>query len=76
MRITKNFSLQEFDSKDGAEMPSNVFKNVIDLAGDLQKIRDVAGCAIHINSAYRSPAHNKAIGGVSNSQHLLGRASD
>tara|TARA_R110000782_G_scaffold144753_1_gene237591 strand:+ start:130 stop:507 length:378 start_codon:yes stop_codon:yes gene_type:complete len=76
MRLTNNFSLNEFNSKDGAEMPSEVLKNVIELASDLQKIRDVAGCAIHINSAYRSPAHNERIGGVSNSQHLYGKASD
>ena len=76
MRITENFSLSEFNSKDGAEMPSDVLENIIELASDLQKIRDVAGCPIHINSAYRSPAHNKSIGGVSNSQHLYGKASD
>ena len=76
MKITDNFSLNEFNSKDGAEMPSDVLKNVIELAGDLQKIRDVANCPIHINSAYRSPSHNKAIGGVSDSKHILGIAAD
>ena len=76
MRITDNFSLNEFNSKDGAEMPAEVLKNVIELACDLQTIRDAAGCAIHINSAYRSPAHNKRIGGVSNSKHVKGLAAD
>tara|TARA_R110000772_G_scaffold33245_2_gene81016 strand:+ start:9404 stop:9781 length:378 start_codon:yes stop_codon:yes gene_type:complete len=76
MKLTRNFSLNEFNSKDGAEMPADVLKNIIELASDLQKIRDVAGCAMHINSAYRSPDHNRAIGGVFNSQHLYGKASD
>jgi len=76
MKITNNFSLNEFNSKDGAEMPADVLKNVIELASDLQKIRDVAGCAIHINSAYRSPSHNERIGGVKNSQHTKGTAAD
>ena len=76
MKLSKNFSLNEFHSKDGAEMPAPVFSNIIKLAKDLQVIRDECGCAIHINSAYRSESHNKSIGGVSNSKHLLGMACD
>ena len=76
MKLTDNFSLAEFNSKDGAEMPSEVLENVIELACNIQVIRDEIGCPLHINSSYRSPAHNKAIGGVKNSQHLLGKASD
>jgi Ulp1 family protease len=34
------------------------------------------GAAIHVNSGYRSPAVNKAVGGVRNSQHSLGEAAD
>ena len=76
MKLTDNFSLAEFNSKDGAEMPAGVLENIIKLAANIQIIRDEIGCALHVNSAYRSPAHNKAIGGVKNSQHLLGKASD
>lgn len=76
MKLTDNFTLAEFNSKDGAEMPADVLENVIELACNIQVIRDKTGCPLHINSAYRSPAHNKAIGGVLNSQHLLGKASD
>ena len=76
MKLTDNFSLAEFNSKDGSEMPAEVLDNVIKLAENIQIIRNEIGCALHVNSAYRSPAHNKAIGGVKNSQHLLGKASD
>ena len=76
MKLTDNFTLAEFNSKDGAEMPAEVLENIIKLAANIQIIRDEIGCALHVNSAYRSPAHNKAIGGVKNSQHLLGKASD
>ena len=76
MKLTDNFSLAEFNSKDGAEMPAEVLENVIKLACNIQVIRDKIGCPLHINSAYRSPNHNKAIGGVKNSKHLLGKASD
>lgn len=74
--ITKNFSKSEFDSKDGAEMPLEVEINIVKLACNLQRLRDVLSAPITINSGYRSPAHNKNVGGASNSQHLYGKASD
>jgi len=76
MRLTKNFTRREFKSRDGAQMPEDVLTNIKELASNLQVLRDFLGEPIRINSAYRSPAHNKAIGGVKNSQHVLGRAAD
>ena len=76
MKITKNFNRREFDCKCGCEMPSSVFYEIEELANELQVIRDHFKAPIQINSAYRCPSHNKAIGGVSNSQHILGKASD
>lgn len=76
MRLTKNFTRREFKSKDGSKMPEDVLCNIKDLADNLQVLRDFLGEPIRINSAYRSPAHNKAIGGVKNSQHVLGKAAD
>jgi len=76
MQLTNNFSKIEFESRDGAVMPSEVLENIKELAKSLQKIRDYFGQAIHINSAYRSPEHNQKIGGKPNSQHVLGKAAD
>lgn len=76
MKLTKNFYLNEFNSKDGAKMPADVKANIKQLALNLQVIRNTIGCTLHINSAYRSPSHNKRIGGVKNSQHVKGTASD
>ena len=76
MKLTKNFNKREFDCKCGCEMPSSVFYEIEELANELQVIRDHFKAPIQINSAYRCPSHNKAIGGVSNSQHVLGKASD
>ena len=76
MKLTKNFSKSEFDCKSGEDMPSDVLENVKQLAVQLQAIRDYVGKPIRINSAYRSKAHNKAIGGVKTSQHILGKAAD
>ena len=39
-------------------------------------LRDIIGQPFSPNSAYRTPAHNKAIGGSPNSQHVLGKAFD
>lgn len=42
----------------------------------LQKLRDLAGCVVHVNSAYRCAAHNRNVAGAPNSQHRLGKAFD
>jgi len=76
MKLSKNFSKSEFDSRDGAEMPVKVLTNIIELVVELQKLRDIIGVPITVNSGYRSPEHNKSIGGARNSQHVLGCACD
>jgi len=76
MQLTENFTRQEFDCKDGTIVPDNLLPNIKALAIQLQALRVHLGEPIHINSAYRSPAHNKRIGGAKNSQHVLGKAAD
>lgn len=69
------FDTKEFESKDGQPSP---FETVVqkELIVRLNAIRSRFGKSIIINSGYRSPEHNKAVGGVSNSQHVLGTAAD
>lgn len=72
-RVSAHFRVREFASNDGAD------KVLIDddLVKLLESIREAAGGkAVTINSGYRSPEHNKAVGGVSNSQHVKGTAAD
>ena len=76
MKLTNNFNLSEFTSHDGAAFPPEVIVNLTKLAKNLQVIRDHTGKSVTVNSGYRSPAHNKKIGGVANSQHVLGKAAD
>lgn len=76
MKLTKNFNKSEFDCSCGCEMPKEVLINVQKLANQLQMLRDKVEVSIKINSSYRCPKHNKAIGGVLNSQHILGKAAD
>lgn len=72
LQLGPHFRLREFACKDGSD------KVLVDdaLVELLETIREAAGGAVTINSAYRSPAHNAAVGGVSSSQHLYGRAAD
>ena len=42
----------------------------------LDPIRAAWGAPITVNSGYRCPALNRAVGGVSTSQHLKGEAAD
>lgn len=71
-KVSAHFRVREFASKDGYD------KVLIDddLITLLENIRSAAGGAVTLNSAYRSPEHNKAVGGVSNSQHTKGTAAD
>ena len=72
LQLGPHFRLREFACKDGSD------KVLVDdaLVELLETIRAAAGGAVTINSAYRTPAHNAAVGGVSSSQHLYGRAAD
>jgi uncharacterized protein YcbK (DUF882 family) len=71
-KVSRNFTLGELASKDGA----NIVLLHPALIIALQTIRDHVGKPIRVNSAFRSPTHNKAIGGASNSLHTLGLAAD
>jgi uncharacterized protein YcbK (DUF882 family) len=76
MKITTNFSLEEFESKDGAEMPLEVLENITVLCENLQVLREKIDRPITVTSGYRSPSHNKKIGGAKNSFHVRGMAAD
>ena len=76
MKITNNFSIKEFECRDGSGMPVNIISNIIDLAEQLQILRDYVDKPIQINSGYRSPEYNKKIGGASRSMHKEGKAGD
>jgi hypothetical protein len=84
IRISKNFTLEEFTvSKTVKEkgIRNNTGQtDVVNLCAlvhqVLQPLRDAMGHPIKIGSGYRSLALNRAVGGVSNSQHMRGEAAD
>ena len=71
-RLSENFCVSEFACHDG----SDYILIDTELVKLLQKIREHFGKPVTLNSAYRSLAYNKKIGGVSNSQHTKGTAAD
>lgn len=84
IQLTKHFKLSEFISSDTASRlhidntPSlEVVTNLQQLCFHvLEPMRNWFDVPITISSGYRSPALNKAVGGVPNSQHLTGQAAD
>lgn len=71
IQFSKNFNSSEFECPESKDHKINR-----DLVDSLQDLRDKFGKSITITSGYRSQAHNDKIGGVKNSQHVLGRAVD
>lgn len=70
------FDTKEFESKDGKPSPFDDTVVKRELIVKLNAIRSRYGKPIVINSGYRSPEHNAAVGGVQNSYHTLGLAAD
>ena len=46
------------------------------VANLLDPLREAYGAPIYVNSGYRCPALNRAVGGSASSQHLTGEAAD
>ena len=77
VQLTKNFNSKEFDCKDGTKVPANLMSNLQHLAANLQIIRDYLGVTVTVTgSGYRTPKHNRAVGGAKDSQHLYAKAAD
>jgi len=76
MKLTANFDSTEFDCHDGTKVPLALMPNLILLAKNLEIIRDYFKAPVTIVSGYRSPKHNKNVGGAKLSQHLKAKAAD
>ena len=80
----KHFTISELCRSDTARIrgidntpTEEVRKNLTALVGNvLDPLREWYGKPIYVNSGYRCPALNKAVGGVASSQHLTGQAAD
>lgn len=84
MNISANFTLEELCASKTAKargienVPGK--QEIVNLCAlthkVLQPLRNAMLTSIHLSSAYRSVALNRAVGGVSNSQHMTGEAAD
>lgn len=72
INLVSNFKVKEFACSDGSDVVLiHPFIPFI-----CQMVRNKFKYAYSPNSAYRTPTHNKAVGGAINSNHLYGRAVD
>jgi uncharacterized protein YcbK (DUF882 family) len=70
--MTKNFKRSEFACNCGCGA-DNINPALVDA---LQKVRDLYGKPMKVNSGVRCAKHNRAVGGERNSYHMKGMAAD
>ena len=84
MNLSPNFSLHELTKSETAlrmgfdNTPGEVETENLRLLCEkvLQPVRDHFGKGVKVNSGFRSPESNAAVGGSKSSDHCLGRAAD
>lgn len=83
MNLSEHFTLAEFTASQTAsrkgihnQPPPDVLDCLKKTAAGMEVVRALLGHPITVNSAYRSPAVNKAVGGAKNSAHVEGWAVD
>lgn len=74
--MSVHFVMREFECRCGCRMPTPVRARVHTLCVALERLRAELGRPVRVNSGYRCPAHNRAVGGARASQHVLGCAVD
>ena len=75
MKLTNNFSLNEFNKRN-YNVPTDVLRNLLELAKNLQVLRDEVKKPIKITSGYRPAELNAKVGGATKSRHITGEAAD
>ena len=76
--VSKYFTVGEVTNRDSRRIPKDRLtkSRIKKFAKELDFIREKYNCPIIINSWYRPPHINAAVGGVSGSQHIHGWAAD
>jgi len=72
--VFRFFKLSEFDSPDAPG--SGALNMNMDFVATLDRIRARCGFPLRVSSGYRTPEHNRRIGGAENSAHVQGVAAD
>lgn len=75
--VSPHFTRDEWASKDGTAVPESLRANAQRQAFKCERLRHILGDSpIGALSYYRSPAHNAAVGGASQSRHMAADACD
>lgn len=75
--LTPHFRLSEFACRDGTPVPDDLLANVRRVAAMLEILRARCGeRPVTIVSGYRTPEHNRRVGGAQKSRHLTAEAAD
>lgn len=83
MNLTDHFTLEELTFSSTAERQGivndaqpDIIEHLTVLAQGLEQVRTLLGAPMHIDSGYRCPALNAAVGGAKDSAHMQGFAAD
>ena len=83
MNLSAHFTLAELTASNKAAQlginntpPEELLPRLVLTAEMLERIRSTLGVPIIVTSAYRSPPVNRAVGGVTSSDHTQGHAAD
>ena len=83
MKLSPHFTLAEVTASTTAARlkldntaPPELMPRLVLLAEMLERIRSTLGVPITVTSGYRSPRVNRAVGGVTSSDHTQGHAAD
>jgi hypothetical protein len=83
MKLSEHFSLAEATFSEAGtrkglinEPDAAALVHMLEAAKEMERVRDLLGRGIHVNSWFRSPDVNAAVGSSSTSDHLKGFAID
>lgn len=83
MKLTEHFTLEELTTSDYAvrhgiaNVPSEqIVTSLRVLASGLEQVRALLGHPMVVSSGYRCPMLNRAVGGSTTSDHMIGLAAD
>ena len=83
MNLSPHFTLAELQASNKAAQlgldntpPQELVPRLIRLAEMLERVRSTLGVPVTVTSGYRGPLLNRAVGGVTSSDHSQGHAAD
>lgn len=83
MKLSTHFTLAELTASNKARQlgldntpPHELMPRLVLLAEMLERVRSTLGAPVIVTSGYRGPALNRAVGGVTSSDHTQGHAAD